>query len=812
MTFDQFFKTAFGLSENSNVEPFDYQRRLAEGVECRSRLIDIPTGLGKTVAVVLAWLWNRVEKKRATWPRRLVYCLPMRTLVEQTRDNVKQWLAAIGLSEKVGLHILMGGEERETDPWDIHPEHNAILIGTQDMLLSRALNRGYGMSRYRWPMHFGLLNNDALWIMDEVQLMGAGLPTTSQLAQFREEMETMNGSLSWWMSATLRPDWLATIDFKPDKLAPPLTLSATDISQAEKLLNAQKPVTRADNSPPETKKLASKIINARADDGITLVVVNTVERACLLHAAIGAAQKKAKSALPAPVLIHSRFRPDDRRARVGELLALEGKPGIVVSTQVVEAGVDVSAKVLFTELAPWPSLVQRFGRCNRRGRDREARIIWIDFDESKFAAPYCEADLARARSKIIQLADAAPAKLAESPIDAADRPSARHVLRRKDFIELFDTTPDLAGNDLDIDRFIRDADDRSVQVFWRQWEQKWPAQSPARKSSAAAAPERKELCPVPINSFREFIENGTVAFQWDYLEREWRKADSQPLVPGHNYLLHVSCGGYSELLGWNPKLREEVKDLRPPDEVDPPDANDSDDLSEKPWESIAQHTDKVVGELALILEALNPPHRSALEVAARWHDWGKAHEVFQNAIKLNRDSELRPEAWRERRDIAKAPGKNKRTGDPGWWSRYEKKHFRHEMASALAILQPSVPITDELRNLVAYLIAAHHGKVRLSLRSLPDERTPTDFRRFARGVWQGDELPAVDLGGGVIAPNILLSLEPMELGECEEEPFAGEPSWIERVLRLRDSLGPFRLAYYESLLRAADERGSEVRP
>ena len=40
------------------------------------------------------------------------------------------------------------------------PKRPAILIGTQDMLLSRALNRGYGMSRYRWPMHFGLLNND----------------------------------------------------------------------------------------------------------------------------------------------------------------------------------------------------------------------------------------------------------------------------------------------------------------------------------------------------------------------------------------------------------------------------------------------------------------------------------------------------------------------------------------------------------------------------------------------------------------------------------------------------------------------------
>jgi CRISPR-associated endonuclease/helicase Cas3 len=53
--FDRFFKGATGH------EPFDYQRRLAggdSGTACRSRLINIPTGLGKTAAVVLAWLWG----------------------------------------------------------------------------------------------------------------------------------------------------------------------------------------------------------------------------------------------------------------------------------------------------------------------------------------------------------------------------------------------------------------------------------------------------------------------------------------------------------------------------------------------------------------------------------------------------------------------------------------------------------------------------------------------------------------------------------------------------------------------------------
>ncbi len=93
MNFQEFFITA------TWHEPFDYQRRLAGGdcgKECCSQLINVPTGLGKTAAVVLAWLWNRVQVRNPEWPRRLVYCLPMRTLVEQTRDNVFEWLVRLG--------------------------------------------------------------------------------------------------------------------------------------------------------------------------------------------------------------------------------------------------------------------------------------------------------------------------------------------------------------------------------------------------------------------------------------------------------------------------------------------------------------------------------------------------------------------------------------------------------------------------------------------------------------------------------------------------------------------------------------------
>jgi CRISPR-associated endonuclease/helicase Cas3 len=268
--FSTFFRTA------TRHAPYTYQCRLAcgsrrdgedastwlsHGAACRSLLIDIPTGLGKTAAVVLAWLWNRVILQslnsqqpaiNSKWPRRLVYCLPMRTLVEQTRDNVKTWLGNLArefpcreldwLTENSPV-ILMGGQD--ADEWDIHPECPAILIGTQDMLLSRALNRGYGMSRYRWPMHFGLLNNDALWVLDETQLMGVGVETSAQLDGFRHLVQWANaGSCStWWMSATLDEARLATVDHRSLRVVGIRSFLATPNAQPAEFVNDLKPAS-----------------------------------------------------------------------------------------------------------------------------------------------------------------------------------------------------------------------------------------------------------------------------------------------------------------------------------------------------------------------------------------------------------------------------------------------------------------------------------------------------------------------------------------------------------------------------------------
>ncbi len=79
---------SFFLKATGN-DPYAYQVQLAVSEQLPD-LVEIPTGLGKTAAVVLAWLWRRRFASpaiRNTTPRRLVYCLPMRVLVEQTLAN-----------------------------------------------------------------------------------------------------------------------------------------------------------------------------------------------------------------------------------------------------------------------------------------------------------------------------------------------------------------------------------------------------------------------------------------------------------------------------------------------------------------------------------------------------------------------------------------------------------------------------------------------------------------------------------------------------------------------------------------------------
>jgi CRISPR-associated endonuclease/helicase Cas3 len=816
VSLDQLYSDAY---RPQRVEPYPYQRALAESDSYD--ILIAPTGLGKTAAVTLGWAWRRLTSPNRT-PRRLVWCLPMRSLVEQTATNAQVWISRLSQHFDAArqtppeVHLLMGGAERTE--WRLYPERAAIIVGTQDMLLSRALMRGYGMSRFGWPIDFGLLHTDSLWVFDEVQLMSAGLATSAQLDAFRRIRTGSSNrrapARSLWVSATLRRDWLNTVDLV--KVAPELRVIEWDSGGAAeppaltRRLDALKHVTRAATCllPSAGKmqyqhyarSLADEVLEAHRRGFRTLVIVNQVRRAQAVYQALRQAGRSEDGLL----LIHSRFRPRERE-EIQKALACPVEDQIVVATQAVEAGVDLTSAVLLTELAPWASLVQRFGRCNRAGElndERGAEIRWIDAaigEDRSISRPYEPEDLIAARSMVAGLDYAAPRGL-----PGPDKgPRAKQVLRSKDFAELFDTDPDLSGYDIDISPFVRDADDTDVRLFWRDGLDNDLQHASPRTHLIDRPPIRDELCSAPIGQVRDwlnprrnrpiaaYVEDPNGRQQWVRLDRAGVR-----LRPGLVILLDSEVGGYNNVLGLNLDLPGPVPidiaavSASPEEKETAPGAStDADPLSEASRRDVALevHLADVASEAERITLQLQLSDDLAAAVvrAAAWHDLGKAHEAFQ--VRLSNGDGARG----LRAKSTTPPGRN-----------VPRRYFRHELASALAFL--SQHDGEPGADLIAYLIAAHHGKVRMGIRALPDEKGPPELeRRFARGVWDGDLLPPVRCGTEHSA-GVELSLALMEMGEDD----SGRPSWAARTQALLRCYGPFLLAYLEALVRMADWRAS----
>lgn len=842
--------------------PWPWQTRLAAEVCCRNQLIRIPTGFGKTLGVLHAWLRAHFDPDgHERWPTRLVWCLPMRVLAEQTSAEIRRVLADAGLADQVDVHLLMGGVEA-TD-WALFPERRAVLVGTQDMLLSRALNRGYAAARARWPMEFGLLSQDCLWVMDEVQLMDVGLATSAQLQAFWQEDAQAGRAIwpnrTWWMSATLQPDWLAG---SPDTTRLTATLAHESIPIVEQTGplwdDVAKPLRRID------VKDAKEIARAAADQhlaadqrGLTLVICNTVRRAVDVHAELQRQRGLQGCELR---LVHSRFRPHEReqwRAQFLNRAACAGEVNrIIVTTQVIEAGVDISADRLLTELAPWPSLVQRFGRCARWGGRAAVTVCDLHLD-GKAALPYSSDELEAARESLAILSDVAPLSLEafEAQLTREQRQrlypyNPLHLLLRREIDELFDTAPDLSGADTDVSRFIRSGDERDVQLFWVDLPTK---QDP----DARLRPHRDALCAAPIGDVAKWLldgnklKKGTRAYALDYLDGDWKPIDRSRLVPGTVLLVAADAGGYDPSRGFSPESKAPVLPVPLPESLrtealDADQREESEALSVASYQTIAGHGWQV-GELAAaIARTLAPSVADLLHLAGRGHDVGKVHLAFGACIQ--QDHPGRP----ARNDLAKAPA-------AAWVpradlyrisEREQRRGFRHELASTLAlfaILQRHAPthpallgewaewlaaadltlpadaestapptaiesevlaLSAEQFDLLAYLVCSHHGKVRVSWHASPyDQRYARDRLRI-RGVEEGDVLPVLAMYDrdhhATELPASPLCLDPSALGLS---PRTGR-SWSERVLALRQRLGPFQLAYLEALLRAADQRAS----
>jgi CRISPR-associated endonuclease/helicase Cas3 len=805
-TFEDFFQEATGF------RPHGYQARIAR--DGLPDVVEAPTGTGKT-GVILAWLWRRLsEEHRLITPRRLVYALPQRSLVDQVAGEARAWLDRLGLAEKVALHVVMGGRGETQGGWRENMHRPAIVVGTVDSLVSKALNRGYGLGRAIFPIDFALVTNGTQWVIDEIQLCPESTTTLRQLSGFAVKHGTAEPFRLTCMSATIPEALLKTVD----RPAIGVTVKINEDERTGELavrLAAARTVKRTWRDPGDYKALADTVRNVHRPGTLTLVVLNTVPAARAIYQHLRGGPVEC-------TLLHSRFRGIDRAGRMADVLA-RPEDRIVVSTQVVEAGLDLSAAVLITEAAPWPSLVQRAGRCNRTGKVADAEVWWLPPPPAK-TGPYEQQDIDATAAELSRLEGEAVTGedlLARRVKYTTDQVK---VIRRSDFADLFDTSPDLSGNDVDIAPYVRDADDLDAEIAWATWTP-GPDDAPDPEVKAPAGEYR---CRVSLTDAVKLAKDKKL-WRFDQVADKWTRVTQQLQSrprPGEVLLVSAADGGYDTETGFDPSARGPVPDS--PELLTPAErearaaaagvtqqtglaeviagaedayAADTASQSQPRWQSLDEHSRQVRDQAAALLDVLAPdvpPEAVQAAILAGYlHDAGKAHETWQDAL-----CSLAPPDEAARiaggRPWAKSGVTNGVLRFAGGGA------FRHELASLLLIDGPLHGLLESSPDpdLTRYLVLAHHGKLRVQVRD------PGDLTMLPAGEASEKKILGLEQGTESPVPAILGQPPSVLTVDLEQFRFGGDLSWTRTVLELRDKYGPFTLAYLETLVRVADWRAS----
>ena len=819
-TFDALFRKATGY------RPYAYQARIAR--DGLPDLVQAPTGAGKT-GVILAWLWRRLYgPDPAGTPRRLIYALPQRSLTEQVSGEARQWLANLGLTDRVTLHVAMGPRWETEGEWRDDPHKPAIVIGTADVLVSAALDRSFAVNRAVAPIDFALVTNGAHWLIDEPQLSPQATTTLRQLAGFAARIGTAEPFGLTCLSATPTGELLST----PDNPATEKPIQILDPERSEALairLAALRAVRRLPADPGDYQAIAAAVLEHHRPGALTLVVVNTVDAAQRLY-------RRLRVDAADCTLLHSRFRGLERAERLAAAIGDPGHPGrpsrsggrIVVTTQVVEAGLDLDAALLVSETAPWPSLIQRAGRCNRSGLlNADAELWWLPPPDP---FPYQQEDIDETARELGRLEGE---RLTTEDLTARDVPRTHRpltVIRQPDLAGLFDTSPDPSGHDVGIAPYLQDEEDLDTEVAWATWT---PGDGGA-PDPEIRVPAAEYRCRVPIGDVVALARDRAV-WRFDRSADGWTRVTERPQSrphPGEVLLVSASDGGYDPETGFDPSAPgpvPESPELLTPAQWQsrvalaaaeaalaagpelaadaaltadaPGEAQDDPDEAEpRRWQSLDEHSEQVRDQAAALLAVLAPsiPPEAArgAVIAGYLHDLGKAHEIWQDAICAVADEEDRA------RIEAGRPWA--KSGGDGPLLFADGVAFRHELASLLLIDGPLAALLSESPDpdLTRFLVLAHHGKLRMQVRERYDPAAPPESQppnNVIRGLLQG-ATTAVPAMLGQPATTLIVDLN-------QFRPDGNSP-WTRTVHGLLDRYGPFILAYLEALVRIADWRAS----
>lgn len=331
---------------------YEYQLKVAETLFKKNVLLIIPTGAGKTWASIMPFLYAK-ETKRSDFPQKMIYSLPLRTLANSIYEDVS----------KIADANIQTGEYGEDKFFE-----KDIIFSTIDQTLSNFLCFPLPLSQRQANINAGAVIGSYL-VFDEFHLLEPSLSMGTTLGMLR-----LLGDLSRCciMTATLSSDFAKMLK---ESLPNYEVITLDDFPEDKQKIKSLLP-----NKDKKLIKVLNKTITAeyviQHHKNKTIVICNRVENAQRLYQELTSKNLTGfenLSGLKAEniVCLHSRFFDSDRKAKENRLKALLGKNAdpkehaILISTQVIEAGMDISCSVMHTEISPINSFLQRAGRCAR---------------------------------------------------------------------------------------------------------------------------------------------------------------------------------------------------------------------------------------------------------------------------------------------------------------------------------------------------------------------------------------------------------------------------------------------------------------
>ena len=352
------------LMSSDSVALYPYQYRVCLSLFSGNNIIlRAPTGSGKTWAVLLPFILSRIEEQPLF--DRVLYALPLRSLASQLFQTTKEAYQRVNGRDKTdATYVTIQTGEQQEDKFF----QGEIIFTTIDQLLSSYLMNPVSLPRRLANINTGALVG-SLIILDEFHLLD---PERSMVTAL-EMLDRLNGYCTFiLMTATLSDN---AVSWLQNKL--PNTVTIDLLPEEIRLIENKKEKPTSRKWIYDDKEISMKqILNNHRSR--TLVIANTVSRAQEFY-------QELRRLAPCETdihLLHSRFYPRDRKNIEKELVLRLGKGRqdikdnyILVSTQVVEAGMDFSVEHLYSELAPINSLIQRAGRCARYGGEGTVNVF-----------------------------------------------------------------------------------------------------------------------------------------------------------------------------------------------------------------------------------------------------------------------------------------------------------------------------------------------------------------------------------------------------------------------------------------------------